>query len=421
MLFGKKTATTKRYDDSIVHPDVRRLEERLREAVVDQDRAIKQFVRVHEAYMSGIAVPNRPQQIMLFVGPTGSGKTHVVEKFCEFMNVGLIKVDCAEFQHDHEVAKLIGAPPGYVGGNIEPKINKNAIEKKWKEEGAPQYTVVLFDEIEKADPAFHQLLLGILDKGKLTSGKNESIDMTQTVVVMTSNLGSKAIRKHLTQQTMGFIKTKTEEDQDDAIYQVGKSAVEHFFSPEFFNRVDRMVVFRPLNDVALRRVLECELKYVQDDLLRANKFIGLEVSERCKDFLIKEGTNREYGARELKRAVQRHLMTKVRRAIASDQAASKDVIVADYENDVLTLDIVKDALLLPKPKTEALTVKQPVAAHVEPEDPSARKAYESVKTPGYCGRCGFRWYEKHVCFDYVDELKKAKPVNPTRRYHPDFN
>lgn len=411
MIFGSKKPEAKRYDGSIVHPEIKRLEEELKKYVIDQDRAVKQFVRVHESYLSDLARPGRPMQNLLFVGPTGSGKTLVVEKFCEIMNISLIKVDCAEFQHDHETAKLIGAPPGYVGGEVKPKINKEAIEAKWKESGAPQYSVVLFDEIEKANVSFHQMLLGILDKGTLTSGKNVPIDMTKCVIVMTSNLGSREVKKILKNSGLGFVLNQAKGDSDESIYRHSKAVVEAFFSPEFFNRLDRMVVFRPLCPEALRKIVDVELKYVQDRLLQANKFIGLLTSERAKEFLIKEGTSPEYGARELKRAIERFLESKLRRGISSQQMETKDMVEIDHEesSDDLSLTILKGALILPKAKlAEPVEVKQPRAAKVEPEDPKARHPFPSIKHQDYCGRCGFRWFDNHLCFDLLDAPYERK-------------
>lgn len=376
--------------------------------VIDQDRAVKQFVRVHETYLSGLSAPGRPMQILLFVGPTGSGKTLVAETFADAVNVGFIKVDCAEFQHDHEVAKLIGAPPGYVGGNIEPKISKRIIEQKW-DKGGPKYTVILFDEIEKADPAFHQLLLGILDKGTLTSGRNELIDLSRTVIVMTSNLGSGEVKKLLTESGYGFTNANKEKsDLDDKIYRASKGAVSRFFSPEFYNRLDRMVVFRPLTDSGLRKILDIELGLVQDRLLKADKFIGIEISDSAKNFLFAEGTSPELGARELKRTIERFVVSKISRAIASDQASSSDIILVDMEEDKLSFQIMKKVLVVPASK-QVHVVKQPRAAKVDPERPDAICQFESVRNPGYCGRCGFGWSERHLCFDLLDD---PKPVGP---------
>lgn len=408
-MITKSTTQTQQLDENLVHPEIKKLEDGLIADVVDQERSIKQFVRVHETYLAGLSMPDRPMGVLLFVGPTGSGKTHVVRKFAERLGVGLIKVDCAEFQHSHEISKLIGSPPGYVGGDIQPKISKKTIEARWKD-GGPQYTVIMFDEIEKADEAFHQLLLGILDNGKLTSGRNEEIDMTHTVIVMTSNLGSGEVKKLLTKNGYGFnVPASRESAVDDQIYKVSRDAVERFFSPEFYNRLDRMVVFRPLSDAGLRRVLEIELKLVQDRILKANKFVGIDVTERAKNFLLKEGTSKQYGARELKRAIERFLVPKLSHAFSTDQARNGDILLADCENDAnLSITVLKNRLTLPVKKEEHI-VKQPLPAKVEPENPDSRSPYEAVKNPGYCARCGFRWYGNHMCFDLLadDSVRKG--------------
>ncbi len=405
-LFSKTKPVTKRMDDTLVSPEIQKLENELLSRVIGQERAVKQFVRIHETYLSGLRPTTKPMQVLLFVGPTGSGKTHVAEVFAELMNVTLIKVDCGEFQQSHEVAKLLGSPPGYVGAETKPKINKSVVEAKWGK-GGPEYTIILFDEIEKADPDFHQLLLGIMDRGILTTGKNETVDLTKTIVIMTSNLGSREVKKLLKDHGGYGFGTASEKDDtilDEDIYHASKGAVSRFFSPEFFNRIDRMIVFRTLNEESLRKVLESELKLVQDRVLKANKFVGVEVSDRGKTFLVEEGTSKEFGARELKRTIERFLVSKITRALVTGQVKNGDIVMADKEpgSNEMVLDIIKAVLEIPKPKTEAFTVRQPARVTVEPEHPGSRRPYEGVINAGYCARCGWRWYDKHLCFDLLD-------------------
>ncbi len=424
-LFGNKPkVVTKRFDESVVPDEIAKLKECMVAKVAGQDRAVEQFVRVQETILSGLASADKPLGVFLFVGPTGSGKTHVAETFSEVQDLTLIKVDCAEFQHSHEIAKLIGAPPGYVGREVEPKINKKAIEAKW-EKSKNKFSVVLFDEIEKGDRALHQILLGIMDRGSMTNGNNEQVDLKKCIIVMTSNLGSGEVKKLL--QTSGGYgfgvrgreEVKGETALDSEIYRASKAAVQRFFSPEFFNRVDRMVVFRSLSEETLRRILNIELDRVQDRILKANQFVSIEVSERGKDFLIQEGTSKEYGARELRRTIERHLVSKITRALATRQAQSGDMIVADKEPDTkgLTLDIAKNIMDTPE-VLESRPVKQPESTFVIPEKPNLLKPEQGADNPKYCARCGFRWYTSHLCFDLLDSPLDTYRRDQERRRKP---
>jgi ATP-dependent Clp protease ATP-binding subunit ClpB len=413
-LFGGKKSeiVTKRLDESVVPEEIRELRNQMTSRVAGQGRAVDQFVRVQETIMAGMTAENRPLGVFLFVGPTGSGKTHVVETFGEIQDVTVIKVDCAEFQHSHEIAKLIGAPPGYIGGEVEPKINKSAIEAKWAK-SKNKYSIILFDEIEKGNTSVHQVLLGIMDRGTMTTGKNVQVDLSKCIIVMTSNLGSGEVKKLLrTSGGYGFVERNKEVvggelALDDEIYRASKDAVQKFFSPEFFNRLDRMVVFRSLTEETLRKILNIELERVQDRLLKANKFVFVEVSNRGKDFLIEEGTSKEYGARELRRTIERRLVAKLTRAFATLQAVSGDMIVADKEPgiDGLTLDIAKGVMEVPQadaPVTTTAIVKKPKKTYIDPEDKNLPKPEPGKLDPEYCRRCGFRWYAAHLCFDLLD-------------------
>jgi ATP-dependent Clp protease ATP-binding subunit ClpA len=401
-------------DESIVPDEIVKLEQDLSDRVAGQDRAIKQFVRMHEFVLGGLTPQDRPLGVVLLVGPTGSGKTHIAETFCDIMKISLIKVDCAEFQQSHEIAKLIGSPPGYLGHkDTKPVITKEAITKRWSEPNAPKYSMILFDEIEKAHNAFHQILLGIMDRGTLTLGTNETVDLKNCIIVVTSNLGSGEVKKLLQTGGYGFVKKNEgtsvsgELALDEDIYRASKDAVKKFFSPEFFNRIDLMVVFRSLTEDVLRRILDIELKIVQDRVLKAGKFIHIDVTNRGKELLIAEGTSKEYGARHLRRSIERFLVSKITRALTTKQAQPGDMILADHEPGAkgLVLDIAKGAMEIPQPTEKPVCtaiVKKPKHAFINPEDRQAASPYRSAIDPEYCGRCGFRWYDKHLCADLTD-------------------
>jgi ATP-dependent Clp protease ATP-binding subunit ClpB len=418
-LFGKSKPVTVRMDESIVPDEIRKLEEEMLSRVAGQDRAVKQFIRMHETVMSGLFPIEGPIDVQLFVGPTGSGKTHIVKAFCDIMNVTLIKVDCEEYKHSHNTARLIGSPPGYIGSEIKPFITKEKIEALWKDNN-PRYTVILLDEIEKAHEDFRQLLLGAFNDGYITSGKNEKIDMSKCVFVMTSNLGSGEVNKLLNNKGYGFVDNAAIRVLDDDIYEASKKAVKAFVSPEFFNRIRRMVVFRALTDDVIRLILDMELKIVQDRVLKAGQFVHVDVSSRGKDFLISEGTSKEYGARELRRAVDRLLVSKLTRALATKQAISGDMILADKGEDDkgFVLDIMKGAMEVPKPSLPPPVisiVKQPKAVFINPSHPLSASGFQSTLNPDHCARCGFRWYDRHVCADLVQDSVRGSSFERWRK------
>jgi ATP-dependent Clp protease ATP-binding subunit ClpB len=307
--------------------------------VVGQDRAVKQLVSAYETFIAGLQAPRRPILNLFCLGPTGSGKTRLVEALAEslFGNAdAMIKVDCAEFQEDHETAKLIGSPPGYVGFNEKYcRLTQEKLEKHLQgKPDAPKLSIVLFDEIEKASPAFHQMLLGILDKGILTLGNGSEVDFSKTIIVMTSNLGSANKAKLLSGGQLGFHTTSDHEleDLDQMIYKTSMNSVRKLFSAEFIGRIDRTIVFRPLSVESLRIILKIELNEVQDRLIAAGKVILVDVSERAREFLLAEGTNDREGARQLKKTIQRFLVSKLSSLIATKQVQAGDRVLVDKED-----------------------------------------------------------------------------------------
>src|SRR5881394_1928616 len=236
-------------DPTLTGRDAEDLEASLRRKIVGQDEAIEQIVNIYQMYLAGMASPGRPIGNFLFLGPTGSGKTRMVEATAESL-VGdlraVIKIDCAEFQHSHEIAKLIGSPPGYLGHReTHPLITQEALAASHTEK--LKLSFLLFDEIEKASDALWQLLLGMLDKATLTLGDNRRVDLSQTVIFLTSNLGGGEITE-LMEGGMGFIqpKDKPAAGLDEKVERTAVEAARRKFSPEFMNRLDKVVVFHPL-------------------------------------------------------------------------------------------------------------------------------------------------------------------------------
>lgn len=275
---------------------------------------------------------------MLFLGPTGSGKTRVVEAAAEvlFGDSHLItKIDCAEFQHSHEIAKLIGSPPGYLGHReTSPMLTQENLDRSHSD--SMKMSLVLFDEIEKASDSLWQLLLGILDKATLTLGDNRRVDFSKSIVVMTSNLGAREMSEFIS-GGIGFApKTGVVDNEvDQKIYRTALESAKRKFSPEFMNRIDRTIVFRSLRDEHLRQILEIELKAVQRRITEGSgeKFV-FKCSDAAKGFLLEEGIDFKYGARHLKRSIERFLVYPLSNLIATGQVDTGDVLTVDYSPEV---------------------------------------------------------------------------------------
>ena len=320
----------------------------LRARVVGQDRAVRALTSLYQVFQAGMTNPDRPVGSMLFLGPTGSGKTHVVEAAAEVLfgdRNAVIKIDCAEFQHSHEIAKLIGSPPGYLGHReTAPLLTQENLEKHRTDRDP--FTLVLFDEIEKASDSLWQLLLGVLDKGTLTLGDNRRVDFSQTMIFMTSNLGAKEMSELIT-GSIGFAPAKAEalaaDDLDQKIYRTASEAAKRKFSPEFMNRIDKIVVFRSLKHPELCRILDLELAGIQR---RINEGTGehftVSVTEGAREFLLSEGIEYRYGARHLKRAIERFLVNPIANLSATGQVKMGDVVVVDINEETQKLAFYRD-------------------------------------------------------------------------------
>src|ERR1700730_17352187 len=275
----------------------------LRSKVVGQEEGVRALVDLYQVYCAGLSSTGRPVGNLLFLGPTGSGKTRIVEAAAEILfgdPRAVIKVDCAEFQHSHEIAKLIGSPPGYLGHReTHPLITQEELSKYHTD--TMKLSFLLFDEIEKASDALWQLLLGMLDKATLTLGDNRRVDLSQVVIFLTSNLGGGEITE-LMSGGMGFVQpgNRPADTLDGKVPRTVQEAALGEFSPEFMNRLDKVVVFHPLRPVQLEQILEIELSMVQRRVLDTAKGQFLfRVTPAARNFLLREGTDLKYGARHL--------------------------------------------------------------------------------------------------------------------------
>lgn len=320
-------------------------EHQLTSRVVGQEQAVRALAQLYQVYQAGLNLPGRPIGTLLFLGPTGTGKTRSIEAAAEILfgsPNSFIRVDCAEFQHSHEIAKLIGSPPGYLGHRETPPILTQEHINSYHTDRV-KLTLVLFDEIEKASDALWQLLLGVLDKATLTLGDNRRVDFSRTIVVMTSNLGARDMEK-LTESKLGFsVPCVTPvEILNNHLSKVGVEAARKKFSPEFMNRIDKVVVFRQLSHESMQQILELELQAVQRRVLTVGggRFI-LRYTDRTKQFLLREGTDAKYGARPLKRTIERNVVLPLSNLIATRQIGEGDIVMVDVGKDECSLVFMK--------------------------------------------------------------------------------
>ena len=364
------------------------LENSLHRMIVGQDEAIQQIVNIYQMHLTGMNAPGRPIGNFLFLGPTGSGKTRIVEATAEALLANpraVIKIDCAEFQHSHEIAKLIGSPPGYLGHReTHPLLSQEVLNQFHTD--TIKLSFVLFDEIEKASDALWNLLLGILDKATLTLGDNRKVDFSHALIFMTSNLGASEMAT-LMAPKLGFhapaarAKATTgevEEGMSDKMARSGLEAARRKFTPEFMNRLDKVVVFQPLGTEQLKKVLDIELNLVQQRVFNTSgdRAFVFTVGDGSKNYLLEQGTDLKYGARHLKRAIERLLVQPMSNLIATDQVRGGDWIRVDYDADAKCLRFAREAEGLPVQEMVQLvdtSVSMPMMA-------TANAAMEPAKT-----------------------------------------
>src|ERR1700732_2618695 len=361
----------------------------LRQKIVGQEEGIRAVVDLYQVFCAQMCASGRPVGNLLFLGPTGSGKTRIVEAAAEILfgdPRAVIKLDCAEFQHSHEIAKLIGSPPGYLGHReTHPLITQEELAKHHKEN--LKLSFLLFDEIEKASDALWQLLLGMLDKATLTLGDNRRVDLSQTVIFMTSNLGANEITD-LMGGGYGFIKSgdKPQTNIDQKVERTAVEAARRKFSPEFMNRLDKLVVFRQLKRPELETVLDIELGLVQKRVLdtATNKFL-FRVTDSGRNFLLQEGTDQRYGARHLKRAIERFLVYPLANLLATQQVNLGDLVRVDWDGIKKELTFVREkegAIVSPETPEETLaTGAAPLQDGLAKDAPAEAVAGEASTPP----------------------------------------
>lgn len=287
------------------------MEERLHERVVGQDEAVRAVSNAIRRARAGLQDPNRPLGSFIFLGPTGVGKTELARALAEFLfddERAMVRIDMSEYQERHTVSRLIGAPPGYVGYEEGGQLTE-AVRRR-------PYSVVLFDEIEKAHPEIFNVLLQVLDDGRLTDGQGRTVDFRNTVIIMTSNLGSEYIQALLPYR-------------EEEAYQRVMEAVRAHFRPEFLNRIDEIIMFRPLTREQLSQIVDIQLRQVRQRLKQRN--ITLQVTLRAKEWLAERGYDPVYGARPLKRVIQRELLDRLANKILRGEVRDGDTVIVDVD------------------------------------------------------------------------------------------
>jgi ATP-dependent Clp protease ATP-binding subunit ClpA len=293
-----------------------------------------------EMYQAGLAPENRPAGVFLLLGPTGTGKTRTVEALAEVLHASarnLLRIDCGEFQMDHEVAKLIGAPPGYLGHReTMPMLTQQKLTSATSE--ASSLALVLFDEIEKAAPSMGRLLLGVLDKAMLRLGDNTSVNFERTLIFLTSNLGAREMNREIT-PGFGFGASVAGSGLQKKLDAIGMQAVRKKFSPEFVNRVDAVITYRPLDRESLAEIVDQQITELERHVERRlmDRSFEIEVTEAAREWLLDRGTSAEYGARELKRAILRWVTQPLAAMVASEEIEPGALVRVDVGDGQLRI------------------------------------------------------------------------------------
>ena len=342
------TIRSRRLDSTAsLDEQVAQLEQRL----VGQSDALVRILPYVHMHQAGLAPEGRPVGVFLLLGPTGTGKTRTVEVLAEALHGSdrnVLRVDCGEFQMEHEVAKLIGAPPGYLGHReTQPMLNQQKLNAATSEYS--NLSIVLFDEIEKAATSLQRLLLGVLDKATLKLGDNTSVNFERSVIFMTSNLGAKQMMRALIPD-FGFeamTSTREQPDLSGKLQKIGMSAVRRKFSPEFVNRIDSVVTYQPLTTQALTAIVEHLLADLQQHI---NKRLGprafrIATTRAARAFLLRTGTSTVYGARELKRTVLRHITQPLAAMVSAARIEPGTRVTIDVDVDGESLRIQPQSLI----------------------------------------------------------------------------
>lgn len=313
---------------------------RLTAKVIGQPQALSSIVPYVHMYNAGLSPEGRPVGVFLLLGPTGTGKTRTVEALAEVLHGSrkhLLRVDCGEYQGDHEVAKLIGAPPGYLGHReTHPVLTQAKLASITSEKSS--LSIILFDEIEKAAPALNRLLLGVLDKATLRLGDNNLVNFDRSLIFLTSNLGAHGMMKELS-PGFGFATDKANIPPANRLESIALAAVKRNFAPEFVNRIDAAVTYQPLSTDTLSAILGQQINELQSHIENRLGSRGFTLTVTCKgrQFLLDEGSSAEYGARELKRVVHKQLTQPLAELVLQGRVKPGGSVRVDYDEKANSL------------------------------------------------------------------------------------
>jgi ATP-dependent Clp protease ATP-binding subunit ClpC len=304
------------------------MEERLHERIVNQEEAVSAISEAIRRGRAGLKDPKRPIGSFIFLGPTGVGKTELVKALAQFLfddEDAMIRLDMSEFQEKHTVSRLIGAPPGYVGYEEAGQLTE-AVRRR-------PFRVILFDEVEKAHPDVFNILLQILEDGRLTDGHGRTVNFKDTVVIMTSNLGTQEFQR----QAIGF--SRQERSEQQRLRGTIETALKQTFRPEFLNRIDDIIIFQPLTEEHLKKIVDLLILEVEKRL--ADRNIKLELDDEANAWLLKEGYEPAYGARPLRRAIQRYVENPLSSRILQGEIKDGNTVVVGVDGDVLSFSTKK--------------------------------------------------------------------------------
>jgi ATP-dependent Clp protease ATP-binding subunit ClpB len=324
--------------------DVASFRQALQRMVIGQEPAVESVTQAFQIFRSGLASAERPLGCFLFLGPTGTGKTNLVEAIAEVCfgdRRAMLKVDCAEYSHSHEIARLIGSPPGYLGHQETSPYLASANITRYQTVDCP-FTLLLFDEIEKANDALWQLLLGILDKGRVTLGNNKEVDLTSCFIFLTSNIGSRSVSDILA-PGLGFVRENRESaaSVQKRIEEAVLWKARRTFAPEFLNRIDHKIVFHRLTTAELEQILSLELARIEQRLAHRGAPIAFEWTDRLRARLLEEGTDPENGARPMKRVLERRVVFPLARLFASEQLRGGEAVTVDWSKESDEVEFVR--------------------------------------------------------------------------------
>ncbi len=334
------------------------LEAALSAHIVGQPEAVNSVAPYVRLYQASLSPDGRPVGVFLLLGPSGTGKTRTVEALAQVLHGDekkVVKIDCGEFQMEHEVAKLIGAPPGYLGHKeTTPMLNQARLNQTTSDRSS--LSIVLFDEIEKAAPSLQRLLLGVLDKAMLRLGDNTTVNFDRSIIFLTSNLGARDMLKML-KPGFGFAGPTPERIESEAkLREIGLNAVRRHFSPEFVNRIDSIVAYQPLDTSALEEILDQQLRRLQRHVFErmSVRSFAIEVDEAARALLLREGVSQEYGARELKRTIHRRILQPLAGLVAGNRVPPLGNLRVTVSEDGETLEF------LPEPPRTRNQRREPV-------------------------------------------------------------